>query len=586
MCSMTYRSIDVVSGSRRRHVALAAAALLLTATSLPAVGVPAGFAASGPAYGGAPQAGVRFNRDDPISSDPDNLDFDRPAEWRALQYYDVYENLFLGRGDPNSGRAVNINTVGEVPDSSWFANRLGVRDMSLDALVTGPNLTGGPAAGTWRVIGRPAGGITPKFLIEDSEGSRFVLKFDPASYPELASAAEMVCSKLFYAFGFHVAEAYVVNLSPDRLQVAPGADFTNDVGEDVLIEQEDITYWLRDAPRSPDGTLRALASRFLPGEQVGEFRFFGTRSDDPNDIFPHENRRELRGYRAIAAWTNHDDSRATNTYDAYVEENGRRFIRHYVLDFGSCLGSASIMANKPRGGNEYFLEGPPTWKTMFTLGLWSRPYLRVDYADYPAIGNIEADYFQPERWKQEYPNAAFARMDAADAFWAARIISRFSDEAVRAIVETAEISDPLAARYLAEVIIQRRDKVVAYRIVRTNPLDGFEVAGSGSSRSLRFDNAAIRLNLASDTASYGVRWYSFDNSSGERTAVGDETDVLETAVAVPSGAWGSQDQFGYRYAQATISTRHVDFPDWTAPVTVTLRDISGAIDIVGLVRPR
>ena len=53
-------------------------------------------------------------------------------------------------------------------------------------------------------------------------------------------------------------------------------------------------------------------------------------------------------------------------------------------------------------------------------------------------------------------------MDAADAFWAARIASRFSDRMIRGIVETGRLTNPEAARFLSDVIIRRRDKVVAY----------------------------------------------------------------------------------------------------------------------------
>jgi hypothetical protein len=61
-----------------------------------------------------------------------------------------------------------------------------------------------------------------------------------------------------------------------------------------------------------DETVRVLASRYVPGQYVGEFQHHDTRPDDPNDIFPHEKRRELRGYRVFAAWLNHDDSRSLN----------------------------------------------------------------------------------------------------------------------------------------------------------------------------------------------------------------------------------------------------------------------------------
>ena len=71
-------------------------------------------------------------------------------------------------------------------------------------------------------------------------------------------------------------------------------------------------------PRLADGRVRVTASRYLAGRPIGPFRYYGTRTDDPNDVIPHENRRELRGLRLFAAWTNHDDTRAHNTQDVTV----------------------------------------------------------------------------------------------------------------------------------------------------------------------------------------------------------------------------------------------------------------------------
>lgn len=565
--------------------AIRAAAKRLLSLALAAVACTAG----GSLFALGQAAGPVFHRDDPLWVDNDRLDIEPPSDWGVNAYYDVYENSFADRGDPQDTRAVNINTLGEVPDSSWWVNRLGVRDMDVDEIVRGPNLTGGPADGPWTVIGRPSGGVTPKFLIEDRDGQRFILKFDPLDYPEIASVAEMVSSRLYHAFGFNVAEAYIVNLAKDRLVIGEGASFTNDLGVEKVIDQVDIDEWMSNAPVRADGTYRALASKFVPGEGVGEFRFFGTRSDDPNDIFPHENRRELRGYRVIAAWTNHDDSRALNTYDAYIEEDGNRFIKHYVLDFGSTLGSASIGANEPRGGNEYFLDGEPVWKTLATLGIWTRPWLHAEYPDHPAIGNIEADHFRPERWKPEYPNAAFDRLDAADGFWAACIVARFSDEAVRRVIENAQISDPEAEAYLIDVMLRRRDKVVRYWITQANPLDTFAVAGGVSEATLSWDNAAIRVGAAGGDVRYRVRWSSFDNRIdriGEESPAGEgESEVPRSTV--PDAAWGPGDAFGFRYARARIATLHPDFPWWERPMVVTVRDRGAeGIDVVGIERPR
>ena len=47
---------------------------------------------------------------------------------------------------------LNVNTLDEIPDPSWFANRLGRRDMSIEEVVRGPNLVDDPAPGPWIVI--------------------------------------------------------------------------------------------------------------------------------------------------------------------------------------------------------------------------------------------------------------------------------------------------------------------------------------------------------------------------------------------------------------------------------------------------
>ena len=43
-------------------------------------------------------------------------------------------------------RAGNVNTIDEVPDSSWFTNRIGARPVSIDEAVRGPLTGDGPVA--------------------------------------------------------------------------------------------------------------------------------------------------------------------------------------------------------------------------------------------------------------------------------------------------------------------------------------------------------------------------------------------------------------------------------------------------------
>ena len=73
---------------------------------------------------------------------------------------------------------------------------------------------------------------------------------------------------------------------------------------------------------------------------VGPYQLFGTRSDDANDVVPHEHRRELRGLQVFAAWLNHARMDALHTYDIVVQPPGQPpHIRHYLFDFMATLGS-------------------------------------------------------------------------------------------------------------------------------------------------------------------------------------------------------------------------------------------------------
>ena len=528
--------------------------------------------------------GKRFYPDDPIWHDQDTRDIPPVAEFDLSKSYEFLNESF-GDTVQSRGPALNANTLGEVPDSSWFTNRLGRNDMTIDEIVRGPNQVDGPALGKWHITGRPDSGVTPKFTIRDARGDVYLIKLDPATNPELPSSVEVISTKIFHAIGYHVPEDFIVTFDLSRLDVEPGAKIKTESGAKRLIEKEDVARWLKGTPRTADGSIRALASRYVPGQPVGQYRYTGVRPDDPNDIYPHERRRELRGLRVFAAWLNHDDARSINSIDTYLEDAGRRYIRHYLQDFGSNLGSGSTSAQQPRAGNEYLIEGNKIGKGLVSLGLWRRDWMNVRYPADPSLGNIEADFFQPLKWKTEYPQPAFNQMDAADAFWAATIAARFTDEMINAIVATGELSDPDAARYLTDVIIKRRDKVVRCWIVQTNPLDSFEVRRTATGVELTFDNAAIRLGVAKPGATYQVRWLSLDNTAGMQRAVGEELDLASPCVGIPDAAWGPVDAAGFRYSIASIKTVHTDYPNWSNPVVVTVRERTGAIDVVGIARP-
>ncbi len=528
--------------------------------------------------------GRRFYPDDPLWQEQDRRDIP-PVEVFTLSdeadfIIHSFQNL-AGDGGP----ALNANTLGEVPNSTWFTNRIGRREMTVEEIVRGPDQVDGPAPGLWTIIGSPPAGITPKFFIRDSRGDTYVIKLDPPNMPELPSSAEMISTKIFHALGYNVPQNYLARVRREDLRVAADAKWVDKEGIERRIESSDVDDWINPRmKRAGARGIRVLASKFVEGRFVGEFQYYGTRADDPNDIYPHEKMRQLRGLRVFSAWLNHDDSRAINTFDTFVEENGAHFIQHFLIDFGSTLGSGSTLKQEPRAGYEYLVEAGDIGKGIITFGLWQRPWMKVKYPNYPAVGNFESDFFEPWRWKPEYPNPAFERMDEADAFWAARMMMPFTDEVMRAIVKTAQISDPVAESFLLEALIERRNKCIHHWIAQTNPLDSFEISRDGS--QVTFDNAAVRAGGVEGEVTYDAEWAQLDNLANKETPVGEPVRLTGKTMNVPKDAWGPKDDAGYRYAVARIRSRNAANPLWAEPIVLALRDKGGSYDVVGIERPR
>ncbi|HVL67940.1 MAG TPA: hypothetical protein VM364_11810 [Vicinamibacterales bacterium] len=521
-------------------------------------------------------SGPKFYRDDPIWQDPETQDASAVKPVELSEQYDFVENTFLNAGDRADIRAVNVNTVDEVPDSSWFTNRAARQRWTTARIVRGPDTGTGPVPGRWTVIGAKAEGITPGLTIRDTAGDTYFVKFDPPSNPEMASGAEIISTKFFYAFGYHTPENYLAVLRRELLTIDPAATIADRDGRRRRIEEDDIDDLLRKAARQADGGYRVLASKALPGRPIGHFRYYGTRPDDPNDIFPHEHRRELRGLSVIAAWLNHDDSRSINTLDVLVNERGRSVVRHYLLDFGSTLGSGSTQAQSARAGNEYIWEARPTLITMLTLGFYVRPWVKIPYPDIPSVGRIEATYFRAEDWKPEYPNPAFRNARPEDRFWAAHILSHFTDEAIRAVVETARFSDPRATDYLTEVILSRKAKVLMAWLNGTNPLLYFRMSPDGT---MAFRNVAEETGMAKAAERYTVQWTRFDNASGTHTPAGGEQTVIAPSARAP------RELLDEEFVSATVRAFHPDRPAWQQPVVVYFRRAQdGTWALVGLER--
>jgi hypothetical protein len=533
----------------------------------------------------APEAWVAtpvFYPDDPLWTDDDTvLDASKVVPVEDANSYDFLVNTVSKPGDRRDVRAMNVNTLDGVPDSSWFQNRAG-RGATTAEIVRGPDSLTAISLEGWQVSGGKSTGVQPGFRMVDPQGQLYQIEFDPPSNPEMATGAEIIGTAFYHAFGYHVVEVYLTELDPARLVISSKATiFDPRENRRRPLSRRDVDNVLARAAGLPDGRYRVLASRFASGRPLGNFRYNGTRPDDPNDIVPHEHRRELRGARVFGAWLNHDDSRGVNSLDMLVSEGTKRYVKHYMFDFGSILGSGTVFAQRHRAGNEYIFEWKPGLLTLATLGLYTRPWMHIDYPPDtpPAIGRFEAESFDPTLWKPEYPNPAFDNMRADDAFWAARIVASIEPATIRAVVEKARYGDPRATDYLTDALVTRREKVLRQWLTAVNPVVDVALSDAGG---LTFANAAERAGVATPAERYVVQWARFDNATGEAAAVGGPAEsATMTATAPPALVDGARDG---DIVQVTIAARHAEHASWATPVTAHFRRAGGAWTPVGLKR--
>jgi hypothetical protein len=213
----------------------------------------------------------KFYADDPLPAEPPARNVDTIKPRKINEYYDFFQNLMFRPGELESKAGVmvparGVNTLGEVPNSDWYTNRHYRRRMTIAELQRGPGNNNPPSvAGGWRVISAKTEGITPGFTIEDSEGRRYLLKFDPPSNPEMASAADVISSKFLYAVGYNVPENYIVRFRPEQLVIDAKSTWTDNYGKRRRMTRYDLLNILAKVKPDQQGVIRALASRFIPG---------------------------------------------------------------------------------------------------------------------------------------------------------------------------------------------------------------------------------------------------------------------------------------------------------------------------------
>jgi hypothetical protein len=526
----------------------------------------------------------------PTDKDPHQVQC-APEEYVSPLIWDGVDNLvFRPLAEAWTFRAaseaVNANSMDEVADSAWFTNRIGARPLSIEELTRGacrPEDFLHPESeedGAWIVDHGKMDGSSAGFRI-DVHGRKYLLKVDDV--PERPSAASTIGAAVYNAVGFYTSCEQIVYLRPSLLHLKPGLKYKGNFDGERPFDRAALDHIVGMAARRGD-LVRFQASRWLSGRSLGPFRYVGTRADDPNDAIPHEDRRELRGGRMLAAWLDHFDAREQNSMDVWLADRpeapdsspGR--VVHYYLDTSDCLGSAWDWEPITRRlGYSYVVDWGDIGRDFVTLGIPRRPWDRVQRVPgHENFNYFDVANFVPEEWKNEYANPAFDRMTERDAAWMARILAHFTPEMVRALASMSRFTDSSDVEYLAGVLEGRLDKILERYLTRLSPVADLRVVDSD--RLCGTDLAELRRLREPARFGYSAR-------IGARWLRVDRPRPATVCVTLPhvAGDGGAPDDARERYVLVELSDGVA-----RAPLVAHLYDLGPArgFRLVGLDRPQ
>jgi hypothetical protein len=430
-------------------------------------------------------------RRSPTDTDPNHVSC-APEDYFSPIIWDGVDNLLFRPLSEvwtfrSASEAENANSLDDVADSSWFTNRIGVRPVSIEELTRGAC---GPedflhpeadADGSWLVDRGKMDGSSKGFRVV-VHGRKFMMKVDDT--PERPSAGSTIGAAVYQAVGFNTSCEQIVYFRPSVLALKPGLKFKGNFSGERPFDRDALDSIVKMAPRRGD-LVRFQASLWLPGKTIGPFRYVGTRHDDPNDAIDHEDRRELRGGRVLAAWLDHFDAREQNSMDVWfsdrpgVPDGSPGHVVHYYLDTSDCLGSAWDWEQISRRlGYSYVVDWGDVGRDFVTLGIPRRPWDRVQRVPgHEKFNYFDVANFVPEDWKNEYANPAFDRMTERDGAWMARILAHFTPDMVQAIAAMGQFSDPADTAYLSTVLEGRLEKILERYLTRLSPLADVRVSG-------------------------------------------------------------------------------------------------------------
>ncbi len=464
--------------------------------------------------GGCSYSPPRFADRPAVGSAIDHRPVPKPLPRLALGPFDLADGYVrqtltsaLDPADPEL--ALDVNAIDEVVTSSWWNPP------------TDPN---NPLAG-YGAIGPPKEPVTlhdgpvptqrrGAIRMVDARGVKYTLLLDPEGRRGLYSTAAIVASRLLFALGYHVPEAWAVELENGRL---------------------------------------AVALAWPIGEDLGPTQPYKGRFDDPNDQIARKDRRTLRVLPTVLAWIGKRDLDVGDLRDMYFGTSPKGHVMHYVMGLEGALGvdalerHLELLADPDRPAER-------SSERLFTLGLGAPADLDPPTTYGPGFGMWSVDV-DPDDFDPSPPFEPQRYVTPADHIWIGKRLASLSRVVIAEAVRAAPLDDRGRALIIERLEVRRR-ALAAGALAWGTPLDPLSVGvmPDGGLRLRLFDRA-LTAGLARKD---GTGWTAtlFDGG-GERML--NWPQVMRTdrgaEVLVP-GAWIR----GMDYLVVRLMGRRGDLP--------------------------
>lgn len=394
-------------------------------------------------------------RDDTPIAMPRRNNFDE-----VVQISDVYlrRPLFDVFSPVRFPEAGDVNALDEVPSSTWFRVPSSIFEPTNETV-----LSGSAPESPLRVTGETPSISRDGIVVIDARGFRYELRRDSLDRPEMTTGAAAISSRLVRAFGLHSPGVWIRSLR--RSDLVEPVD-----SKEVQEGTSAIDRFLAAGPASVDGYFRVSATRWPIGVDLGTTPDFDTRSDDPNDLVPHRDRRTLRGLKVLGAWLAMSPFGPRKTRDVYRGAAGDGHVVHYVVGLEDSLGTSSIVTpemsrasrrNRPAGGFLFNLA---------TLGLWPAKELPPTQRDHLAIGNFN-EIVDPISYEPSPPYGPIVRVSPSDGYWAAKRLMAIPTQMIEAAVDAACFGDIWVRNELIRRLDRRRRTLAMYWYQQVTPCE-------------------------------------------------------------------------------------------------------------------